>query len=215
MTQFCDIKIMGVPKRMMNVVRLCTKLGLTIGDTAIDEKLSGNPFKTSRRAFTQPFAYGTTHRCVLQDDVDVCEGFDELVNTLVNLFPDAMFSLYSRKRDGADIPDGSIVRTGGRIWGQCVIIPKNYIDGIYEKYDSGYDGYIHDDGFYCGYAKWKKIPVLTTYPCAVRLLDEDSLLGHTLKQDNGSFGEIGGMSLVDRTDLSLEWPCNCNLKFNV
>ena len=209
----CDYKIMGIPKRMLNVARLCSKLGLTIEDAVIDHKQEGNPMKTSRRAFTEPIPNGVTHRCVLQDDVDICEGFKELVNTLINRHPDAIFSLYSRKRGNSNIPEGSIVSTGGRIWGPCVIIPIKYLDGIYDKYDSGYEGYIHDDGFYCGYAKWKKIPVLTTYPCAVKLLDEESLLGHTLKQDNNSYGNVGIMDLTDRIDLSLEWPCNCNRKF--
>ena len=215
MSYQCDIKIMCVPKRMLNVARLCGKLGLTILDAVIDHKQEGNPFNTSRRAFSEPIEEGVTHRCVLQDDVDVCDGFNDMIQELVNRYPDAIWSLYSRKRESTDIQEGSIVSTGGRIWGPGVIIPVKYLYSIYEKYDSGYEGYIHDDGFYCGWAKWKKIPTLTTYPCAVRLMEDDSLLDHTLKFDNNSFGEIGSMSLIDHTDLSLDWPCNCFLKFNV
>lgn len=177
----CDFKIMGVPKRISNIIYLCYKLGLDFAkDVAMDEVYSGVPAKTSLHAFSMPAEHDITHRCIIQDDIELCMGFVEAVHHLIELYPDNILSLYSNSTKLSAYPKGTIIDTGGMINGQALVIPLKYREQIIPFYRACIKaGEKADDFLYGLYAKKKGVKVLTCYPNLVKHMGvEDTTLDH-------------------------------------
>lgn len=181
----CDIKIMGCAARKAKIRELAEKLGLSFKDCAIDWWMQRNPLWTSMLAFHLPHEEGVTHRLVIQDDIDVAGGLADLANLLVNELPEAVFSLYCQTKKLLQYEDGSIIKTGGAVHGPGIIMPLKYVEDIYNKWQDRCPSYTHDDRLYSRYFNQHKIPVYTTVPNVVKLLDFPSELKH-----NGMFHDV-------------------------
>jgi hypothetical protein len=176
----CDIKFMCIESRMLNVASVCSQLGLSFSeDVFVDYEMRHNPYYSSAKAFALPMSEGTTHRCVLQDDVDICENFQDALNELVNAYPDAVFSLFCTSKKMNNYPENSVIKTGGQIWGPAVVIPVKYLEAMRQDHELACPSLEHDDVFYSDYCWRHKIPVLTTIPNIVQHLGKDSSLGHS------------------------------------
>lgn len=199
----CDIKIMAVPSRLGNVAQLCSQLGLTIEDCAIDYEYSHLPLKTSREAFSLPYAEGVTHRLVLQDDVKICDNLQAFCDMLVNRYPESIIALCERdnSKKKKEIPH-NCVHTTKFVTGQGLIIPRKYLNSIFNYLDRNNPSYPHDDWYYSYWAKIHKIEILSVFPSVVdsyRLKDVPSEMGH-----KGMFEVRAG--LFDAEDPMLkEW----------
>ncbi len=193
----CDIKIMGCAKREANIAYLCNKLNLSFSDVAMDWVMSGNPLLTSMQAFRMPYKTGVTHRCVIQDDIDICEDFSSFINTLVELYPQSVFSLYCQTSKLLNYADGSVMPTGGAVHAPAIIMPLALIEDIYNQWQATCPDYIHDDRYYSRYFKQHGIQVLTTKPCLVTLTDMPSELKH-----NGMFKNI---AYSPSSPMELNW----------
>lgn len=178
----CDVKIMAVPSRSHLVTQTLIKLGLSNQDVIYDTKGEKMPLKTMMKALELPVQEGITHRCIIQDDVEVGDKFWDNINFLCENYPNSVFSLFMSDSLAKlyEKYNGIICKTGGAIWGQAVIIPLsllNYMETLY----SHIQDYPHDDRFvqYC--CAKKKIEVLTTVPCIVDHLCRqkyNSAMGH-------------------------------------
>jgi hypothetical protein len=197
----CDIKFMGVPSRMSNIAWNVSKLGLSMEDVFLDREYRRCPILSSFDAFNLPFKDDSiTHRLVLQDDVEIADGLKDFVNYLVNLHPNAIWSLMIFTKKKFDIPKGSIVKVGERIYGLAVIIPKRYIKMIQSSYYETTNSYKHDDAFYATFAKYNKIDIYTTYPNVVEHLGVGSInseLSHAFKWRS--------MCYINHPIYDLEW----------
>ena len=205
----CDVKVMCIESRMSRVASVCAQLGLTFKDDVfVDYELRHDPFYSSSQAFALPMMEGITHRCVLQDDVDVCLGFTETINQLVSAYPDAVFSLFCTSKKMREQPESSVVRTGGQVWGPAVIIPVKYLEAMRQDHELACPSLKHDDVFYSDYCWRHKIPVLTTIPNIVQHLGKDSSLGHSYNFVSPCFDLEGAASREwsDRTSVSLGMP---------
>lgn len=181
----CDIKIMGAPKRIENVRKMQAFLGLTDSDIFIDDRPNGgDAMYTARRTWELDFAQGITHRCVLQDDLEICAGFRQAINRIVNKHPDCIIGLYTSRNIAGFKTDTPFIEVlGGGVWGQAVIIPKQIIPKIFEWVDSINPDYPHDDAAISEYARLHGIKVLLTrWSLVQHLCPTDSLLRYNNKQ---------------------------------
>lgn len=180
----CDFKIMAIPSRMTNVHKLMNTLGLSYSDVFIDVAMSHNPLHSSLQLLEKPFGEGVTHRCILQDDVSLSPGFRDYVDQFIKTRQNSIFSLYVSIKE--TVKKGIILRTGGRIYGPAIIIPRKYIDDIIATAAKVRTSYIHDDGFYSWYAKEHGIEVLTAIPTIVDVNDSKSTLRHSIPKYHNS-----------------------------
>ena len=138
----CDIKIMGSPKRILNIEKMRQSLGISIKDVFLDDRPNGgHAMYTARKTWNLPFADNVTHRCVLQDDLAICEGFVNSVQRIVNKHPDCIICLYNpldpeRYKEMHESKNPYTKVIGCDLWGQAVIIPKNNISELFAWVDS-------------------------------------------------------------------------------
>ena len=73
------IKIIGVHQRNEMIAAMNEELQLPDSDIIYDERPEGGDvFPVAKQAWLAPYAEGETHRVVLNDDLEVCEGFREI-----------------------------------------------------------------------------------------------------------------------------------------
>ena len=177
----CDIKIMAVPTRMENVRVLCDKLSLSIQDDVyVDYKMEGKPLKTSRGAYCLPHESDTTHRLVLQDDIEVCNGLTGFCDELVNKYPNAIIALFNSGYGATNAPDNAIFKSNF-LYGPAIIIPLHYLEIMYSFLDRTNPEFSHSDWFYSLFASMYQIPMITLNPVCIRHLKLNSEMGHTGK----------------------------------
>lgn len=196
----CDIKIMGSPKRIGNIEKMRQKLGLSVTDIFLDNRPNGgHAMYTARRTWGLKFEEGVTHRCVLQDDLDICEGFEKAINRIVEQNPDCIISIYNpMKPMNGKSPYIKIV--GCDLWGQALIIPKDIIPKIFEWVDSINPDYPHDDVAIAEYARIHGVTVLATRDSLVQHLGHNtSLLGYNNKN------KVSKVFLGDKSAETIEW----------
>lgn len=184
-----DVKIMGVKKRLPTIFDIINSTGLSASCVVLDnrgEKGGGDAWYNAKRAWTAPLPEGTTHRLVIQDDVMVCDGFIEICEKIITVFPDAIFALFGgtwikpemRKTDSPYIQ----VRGCG-ISGQAIIMPVEHIPKMIKWSDEvlGTD-YKHDDGRIGFYALCNGVKVFGTIPDLTDHIPIDTCIrGHNRK----------------------------------
>lgn len=167
----CDVKFMGVPSRLSLIIRNLAQLGLSMDSVALDEKYSGRPIDTMMKAIRLPCEPGTTHRVIVQDDVELGRYFKENIDFLCNTYPDRVFSLFMAGPPTIKklylIEDKIICKTGGGAWGQAILMPlslRPFIEATLKRVSKKW---IHDDMFlqYC--FNQMGLKPLTTIPCIV------------------------------------------------
>ena len=127
-----DCKIMSMLGRQYNVDQLKNILSLSDCDIVYD-KGDNSPLSTAISAWGKPYMNGITHRVLLQDDVQVCNGFAKICdrislshpNEVVGLFP---FDTLNIDFDLNDSPfyDLSILS------GCAIMMPVKYIESFIE-----------------------------------------------------------------------------------
>lgn len=181
----CDVKIMGAPKRKEYVTQMKNALGLSDLDIFFDDRPNGgHAMYTARKAWNLPFKEDITHRCVLQDDLEVCNGFNQAIQRIVNAHPNCIIGLYTSRNISKMETDTPFVEVlGGGVWGQAIIIPRSIIPKIFEWVDSINPDYPHDDAAISEYARLHGVKVLLTrWSLVQHLCPTNSLLKYNNKQ---------------------------------
>ena len=177
----CDVRIMASPKRRAYVKGMLRQLGVDESIVTYDDRpQGGGAMYTARKTWLFPFGSGVTHRCVLQDDLEVAPGFLEAIGRIVGAYPEAIFTLFCPKIDLARLEArGPYCRIDGHgVWGQAVIIPKEHIAPLFAWIDRINPAFPHDDTAIGQYAELHDIPVMTTIPGLVQhCCPTESLLG--------------------------------------
>lgn len=179
----CDIKIMAVKPRRNMVLKMLEKMGLEEEDTVIydDRPSGGGTLYTCRKCWEAPVPDGVTHRLVLQDDLLLCNDFVSIINRIVNVQPDFIFSLYCSRVSLEERSPKTpyMIIKGVNAWGQGMLMPVQHIKPMFEFADRelGKD-FPYDDGIYIWYAREVGIPIATTIPSTIQhLCPTESTLG--------------------------------------
>lgn len=125
-----------------------------------------------------------THICVMQDDLELCNYFEEIVSTMCETFPDAMFSPYNSRLHWEDRKTDSpyLLCKGGACYGQCVIIPTKYIQSLNEWVERRCPpDYPHDDVALGEFSNDNHIQLFSTIPCILQHIEPTN---STLKYNN-------------------------------
>ena len=100
-----SFKLYGTRAREQTIRKLANSLSLCSKDVFYDEQATGKfPFELMRTVWTTDRNNSETHRVILQDDIDICNGIQNISYQIANAHQDKIISLfpydYQTKKDG-------------------------------------------------------------------------------------------------------------------
>ena len=146
-----------------NIEDTATLLG--IDNIHKDEHPSGDPFSIAKQTWLSPT--DSTHKCVLEDDVEICDGFKEICEKMVSRYPLAIFSLFPLQflkrnpRTDKLISKDPYIRASN-ISACALIIPVQYIEDIFSQPERDVEALVMN------YVVANKIDFYTTLPAIVQ-----------------------------------------------
>lgn len=164
-------KITAVREREKYVDRLVSRMSNP--EVLWDEEKRGCIWNTMRAwGGYKDLPQDVTHLCVMSDDADIVNGYEELVQLCVDNFPDAIWTFYSNELALKHKPKTTpyIRLDSYNIRGIAFLLPVGWIPGYIEFYDQHlrkYD-YPRDDATCRIYACMNRLPTMTTIPNLVR-----------------------------------------------
>lgn len=136
------------------------------------------PWWNAKRCWTHALTTDSTHHLLLQDDVEVCDGFVEGLPQIVAGFPDDVISLFAMPRKGFSGMDCRWGEAEGT-WGCAVVMPKALIwEFLQWEQENIKPEFKHDDSrvslWCCNTKRTVKVP----FPNPVNHLDMKSTMGN-------------------------------------
>lgn len=177
------IRIITCPQRADMAETLKTALGLADTDVFCDDREGGgNPYYIFKKAFADPVESGVTHILVLNDDVEVSDGFQDICEQMVQAHPECAFSLFSERMNSsyfdtflADLQTPYLDHSGN-LYGCAVILPVPLIQDCFNWIDANFDAEsVHDSQGVRDFLTSRQVPTLTTYPMLVQHIGDTSV----------------------------------------
>ena len=179
-----DVRIMAHPSRADNVKVMLQDLKLSDEIVVWDDRINGgDAMYTARKAWLYPITDGCTHRIVLQDDAELCDGFLTIVEKVAEKYDDSIVSFFHME-----------TYVGNNRYEQCnlgggiaLMMPVKMIYQFFDYVDKGI--YMHctrdlaerilkaDTISIRSWMKHEHIPCVTTVPSLVQHLGNVSLVG--------------------------------------
>lgn len=180
-----DIRIMTVPNitRQENVRRLQQQLQVPDEKIFCDTDYRGCAWN-SKRAFTYPS--DKSHILVLQDDVQVCDNFIDIVNKIINQHPHSIITLFDYYGIHAGSTPYKTVRNKS-LTGHAIIIPQEFISPVFNFTYSPFYATNADDTHIIYAARHFGYEVLLIVPNLVNALPMTSICGTGDKLTSCSF----------------------------
>ena len=182
-----DIKIVASHQREEMVENLREALGLTDQDIFYDERTeTGNPYLAVKQTWLLPHEEGVTHRVVLNDDVQVCNGFKQIIEQMTQSHPDCAFSLFTMAFDGDCYNDfisgldSPYIRHDWSMWGCAILLPIGIVEECFNYIEAVFGEDALESHGILSFLKHKQIPVLSTIPVTVQHIGDDSLYDPSL-----------------------------------
>ena len=175
-----DVRIMAHPKRRDHVLAMLAHLNLGEDMVSYDDRpYGGSALYTAKLAWLTPVPEGMTHRVVLQDDLALCHDFVAILNRMVRVYPESIFSLLSGAYPKHRLPNSPYIDIwNARIEGQAILMPVPRIGPCFE-WIAKHTNTPWDDAAITEYARAHKINVKSTIPSTVQHLTEmPSLFEH-------------------------------------
>lgn len=178
-----DIRIMGCHKRDKNISKLVSDLHLPKENVVYDDRPSGgDAMYTARKAWLSEPNYPFTHRLVLQDDVEVCENFLLIINTIVRAHPNRVISLINFMTP-VNYPNhkNTPYYKVNFIPGCGIIMPKWVIKPCMQWCKESTNELLkpHDGLMISKYCREHSVTMITTIPNIIQHYDNDTLLHQT------------------------------------
>lgn len=175
-----DFKIMASPKRRKRAEELCAELELPETSIIYDDRPEGGEaIYTSKKTWCAPLENSATHRCVIQDDIILCDNFKELLLKIVTHHPKtAITGIYFSTPISYPNRKGTPYYLVPFLSGCMICLPRKDIIPCMEWCDSICDKNIgeHDDLSITDYCKKNGILTICPFPNIVQHIDEESLL---------------------------------------
>ena len=168
-----DIRIFGVPERMPCIEKNKLLLDLPGENIFIDERHDGC-LKTARRAWSKQT--DRPYTLVLQDDVELCDGFIGICETMIKVHPDVIFSLFPmqfiRRVPGSKIPTVSPYIQTKDLTAQGILMKTEYVAPCLASWDDSIPG---DDTNIQRWAEKQGIIFITTIPPVLQHIGDVSV----------------------------------------
>lgn len=174
---------MAHPSRYDNVMKILSSLSL-LEDIVVwdDREYGGDAMYTARKAWNLPIPDGCSHRLILQDDIELCNGFLDIINIVAEKYPSQVISFFHcESYDG----ENRYVNTS-RLWGCAIMIPTyllrncwEYIEHIPEKHWCTKPELVmpHDTDCITLWTIDSGISIINTVPSLVQHIGDNSLVG--------------------------------------
>ena len=182
-----DIKIVASHQREEMVENLREALGLTDQDIFYDERTeTGNPYLAVKQTWLLPHEEGVTHRVVLNDDVQVCNGFKQIIEQMTQSHPDCAFSLFTMAFDGESYSDfisgldSPYIRHDWSMWGCAILLPIGIVEECFNYIDTVFGNDALESFGILSFLRHKQIPVLSTIPVTIQHIGDESLFDPNL-----------------------------------
>lgn len=181
------IRVTAVEARRSMAEHLQEKLNLPDSHIIYDDRPGGgNAMYTVKKAWRDPLEEGETHRVVLNEDVEVCNGFRSICEQIAIAQPDCCMVLFTTALNGhsydAFIRDlkTPYVDHGVGLFGCAIMLPVKYIEECFSWIESNCDPDIWDNAGILSWLRHKGLPIRTTMPLLVQHIGDDSLVDPSL-----------------------------------
>ena len=179
-----DVKIMACYERKTIVDKMINDIGGKV-EVFYDDRIErfGTSY-TQIKCLESLFEDGITHRCLLQDDLEICDDFRNHLSEIISLFPNAILTLFCSRLSKRDLESKAnfVYISGYNTWGPGNVFPKWMIPKMLEWRNKNIPDHPYDDSLYWLFAKEFKIPIITTIPSLIQhLCPINSLLGYNNK----------------------------------
>lgn len=174
-----DVHIFGVREREHMLEATAVKLGIDKAHIHYDDRPDGGcVMYTAKKAWLADIPNEITHRVVLQDDVEACNGAIEIWQEIVNTHPDAIFSLcpfqYPRKQ--VELDNLLTPYLEANTMSACgIIMPVKYIKPCFDWIDKHHPDAKEDDFYIERWAEVHSVRRLTTIPATVQHIGDKSV----------------------------------------
>ena len=182
-----DIKIVASHQRQEMAENLRDTLGLTNQDIFYDESTeAGNPYLPVKQTWLLPHEDGVTHRVVLNDDVQVCSGFKQIIEQMAQSHPDCAFSLFTTAFDGESYNNFIIglespyIHHVWSMWGCAILLPIGIVEECFSYIDTVFGNDALESFGILSFLRHKQIPVLSTIPVTIQHVGDESLFDPNL-----------------------------------
>ena len=176
-----DIRIMASPKRADNVARLLQKLNLSSDAVTWDDRPNGgDAMYTARKTWLHPLPEGATHRMVLQDDVEVCKNFAQIVSIIADTHPHRVITgIHFLQPSNYPNYNNTTYYRVNNMPGCAIMMPVSTIEPCMAWCDASDDmeRKPHDDLMISKYCQEHNVMMVCTIPCIVQHPDDNSLFG--------------------------------------
>jgi hypothetical protein len=176
-----DVKICGVAARLPHIQKTMQVLNLSEEDVFLDDRPNGgSAFYVTRKALLAPRNENITHRVLLQDDVELCNNFTDIVRQIIETHPDKIVALFTTdsyvKPLIHKLQGTPYIQNNSAVSGAGFIFPVKYTES-YLFWCQGYNNEnIAEDVAMFSWAGVKKIPILNTVPSLIQHIGDESVL---------------------------------------
>lgn len=177
-----DIKIVASRQRQEMAENLRDTLGLTDQDIFYDDLAeTGNPYLAVKQTWLFSHEEGVTHRVVLNDDVQVCNGFKQIIEQMAQSHPDCAFSLFTMAFDSEVYNDfingleSPYIQHDWSMWGCAILLPIGIVEECFNYIDTVFGEETLESHGILSFLRYKQIPVLSTIPVTIQHIGDDSL----------------------------------------
>lgn len=178
-----DIRIMAHSSRYDNVMKILSQLSLSENIVVWDDReCGGDAMYTARKAWNLPIPNGCTHRLVLQDDIEICDSFLDIIDMVAQKHPSQIVSFFHCERYDKET---KYVNTN-RLWGCAVMIPTCLLKKCWEYIERIPDEpwctkpelvMPHDTDCIMLWSVKDSVPIINTVPSLVQHIGDNSLVG--------------------------------------
>lgn len=173
------VKIYGVESRRTCIDSIVEKLSIPEDCIFIDDRPNGGDVMyTAKKAWLSDHG-DATHALILQDDIEVCDGFLDICKTIIDTHPDKIVSLFPfqflRKDERLNNISTPYVATFG-LSGQGIIMPVEYIKPCFDYIKIVYNDDVADDTGIASWAFSTRTDIITTIPAILQHIGDISAL---------------------------------------
>lgn len=176
-----NIKIFSCRQREQMALALCENLKLTAGDIVFDGRRLQNQsfcYEVSKAWEQFDVSNADDWSMLIQDDVEPCDGFVDIVGQIMTAHPDTIFSFFPYYYMDKTVE----VDTDNPFWraeivsGCCIAVPNKYIGEMiqYMRYQKHLS--CGEDLVIGWFARDNEIPILTTIPAIVQHIGDVSII---------------------------------------
>ena len=174
-----DMRIFGVYSREEMIQATAHKLVLSEDHIYHDDRPNGGSVMyTAKKAWLSSIPDSITHRVVLSDDVEVCNGFTEICTQMVNAHPDDVITLFPYQFMHRQLGLEKLLTpyvVSNTLSACGIIMPAKYIKPCFDWIDKHYPDAQDDDYYIQLWATANNIRMLTTIPATLQHIGDDSI----------------------------------------